>query len=49
MGEFVAETCWTDLKSLIKEKVVALVGCLHRCTKMIHGHTNTMNNNYIVT
>ena len=35
------ETCRTELKRLIKEKLLHLVGYLHRCTKMMHGHTNT--------
>ena len=34
------ETCRADLKGLINEKVLHLVGYLHRCTKMMHCHTN---------
>ena len=34
------ETCRAELKRLIKEKLLHLFGYLHRCTKMMHGHTN---------
>ena len=40
MGELTPETCRVELKRLINEKVVASFGYLHRCTKMMHGHTN---------
>ena len=34
------KTCRAELRRLINEKVVRLVGYLHRCTKMMRGHTN---------
>ena len=32
------ETCWADLKRLTDEKLLHLVGCLHRCTSDARSH-----------
>ena len=37
------ETCRVDLKKLIKEKLLHLVGCLHHCTGDVRSHRRQLS------